>query len=102
MTAESVSPLVSTAWLEEHLHEPGLRIFDTSARIGFEPERGGLQAESGRDEWARAHIPGSGFVDLLQLADAARPSANMLPPGGAVLRGDVGARGRSRAPRRRL
>src|SRR3954462_15203263 len=80
MTAEPVGPLVSTAWLEEHLHEPGLRIFDTSARIGFDPETGKVQAASGRDEWAQAHIPGSGFVDLLELADAARPSAHMLPP----------------------
>src|SRR3954463_15530271 len=79
MTAEPVGPLVSTAWLEEHLHDPGLRIFDTSARIGFDPETGKVQAVSGRDEWAQAHIPGSGFVDLLELADSARPSANMLP-----------------------
>ena len=79
MTAEPVGPLVSTAWLEEHLHEPGLRIFDTSARIGFDPESGEVQAASGRDEWAQAHIPGSGFVDLLELADPARPGASMLP-----------------------
>jgi thiosulfate/3-mercaptopyruvate sulfurtransferase len=79
MTAEPVGPLVSTAWLEEHLHEPGLRIFDTSARIGFDPDSATPHAASGRDDWARAHIPGSGFVDLLELAGPARPSGHMLP-----------------------
>src|SRR5919204_4123373 len=79
MAAEPVGPLVSAAWVEEHLHAPWLRIFDASARIGFDPESEELQVASGRDEWAQAHIPGSGFVDLLKLADPARPSAFMLP-----------------------
>jgi len=48
-----------------------------------------VQAASGRDdEWAQAHIPGSGSSILLELADPARPSASCCPRrlGGGALR----------------
>jgi thiosulfate/3-mercaptopyruvate sulfurtransferase len=55
-----VESLVSAAWLATHLDDPDLRVLDATVQIN--PAVG---MESGRAEWARAHIPGSGFVDLL-------------------------------------
>ena len=48
-------PLVTADWLREHVGEPGLRIIDF---------RWYLQGRSGRDEYAKGHIPGAIFVDL--------------------------------------
>lgn len=51
--------LVETGWLASQLDEPDLRIFDSS--VTLVPFEDGVRPESGRGEWARGHIPGSGF-----------------------------------------
>ena len=56
--------LVETQWLEENLHDPLLRVFDTTIYLSVKPDGGGYQAESGRENWRKAHIPGTGFIDL--------------------------------------
>lgn len=53
--------LVTTAWLEEHLHDPDLRILD--ATVDLDVATGMIT--SGRTRWESGHIPGAAFVDLL-------------------------------------
>jgi thiosulfate/3-mercaptopyruvate sulfurtransferase len=49
-------PLVSTAWLREHLGDPGLRVVDCRFKLG----------EPGATEplWREAPIPGAAFLDV--------------------------------------
>lgn len=75
--------LVSTQWLEDHLGDPDLRIFDATVR--FVPEAGALRVSSGRDEYLARHVPGAGFLDLLSdLSDPDSP-LRFTRPGAARL-----------------
>jgi thiosulfate/3-mercaptopyruvate sulfurtransferase len=71
--------LVSSDWLERHLGDPGLRIFDCTSHLipsGDTTYRVG----SGRNDWLGAHIPGAGYIDIqAELSDAASPYRFMLP-----------------------
>jgi thiosulfate/3-mercaptopyruvate sulfurtransferase len=49
-------PLVTSAWLRERLHEPGLQVVDCRYRLG-EPGAGEVL-------WREEHIPGAAFLDL--------------------------------------
>ncbi len=72
--------LVETAWLADHLHDPDLRLFDCSVDIAYTPGQGST-IRNGRDAYMAAHIPGAGFIDLLDdFADKAAPTRFMLPP----------------------
>jgi thiosulfate/3-mercaptopyruvate sulfurtransferase len=76
------TPLVETSWLSSQLDDPNLRILECTVFLG-PPRQIGEQwtAESGRAAWAKRHIPGSGFADLLYaLSDPASPFPFMLPP----------------------
>ena len=75
-------PMVSTEWLAEHLTDADLRIFDSTIHLPTSP---GERPTSGRDDYARAHIPGAGFLDLIsELSDTSsalpftRPTADQL------------------------
>lgn len=71
--------LVETDWLEAHLHDPDLRILD--ATVYLHPTLiGGLRMESGRENWAKEHIPGSAFVDLIEELSAPHPSYRFVAP----------------------
>ncbi len=50
------SPLVTAAWLLEHLHDPDLRVIDTRFWLG--------KPDAGRAAFEAGHIPGAVFVDL--------------------------------------
>lgn len=69
--------LVSTAWLAEHLDEPGLVVVDASAHL---PDAG----RDARAEFAGGHIPGARFLGLDTLKDfesavpAALPTAEQF------------------------
>ena len=68
--------IVSTAWLNEHLDSPEIRIFDCTTYL--EAPTAGLDAAytvvSGREDFAKGHIPGSGFLDLQEeLSDHSSP-----------------------------
>ncbi len=74
--------LVSTEWLDRHLDDPDLRIFDATIHLPTSP---GEPVGSGRVDYAKAHIPGAGFIDLVsELSDPespfpfTRPSATRL------------------------
>jgi thiosulfate/3-mercaptopyruvate sulfurtransferase len=72
-------PLVETEWLNAHLADPSLRILDCT--VFLKPVEGGVRPESGREEWARGHIPGSAFADLLGDLSARDTSLPvMMPP----------------------
>ncbi|MEQ8660732.1 MAG: sulfurtransferase [Gammaproteobacteria bacterium] len=74
------TPLVSTAWLADHLGAPGLRIYDTTIYLRHKSDGFGYVPESGRAEWAAAHIPGAGFLDVIgELSDAAAGLPFMMP-----------------------
>ena len=67
-------PLVSTAWLAEHLQAPDVRIVDASWYFPHE-ER------DARSEYALAHIPGAVFFDIDDIADETSGLPHMLPSG---------------------
>ena len=67
-----MNPLVSIAWLVEHLADPDLVILDGSWHM----------PQAGRDpakEFAEAHIPGAQFFDIDAIADHAAGLPHMLP-----------------------
>jgi thiosulfate/3-mercaptopyruvate sulfurtransferase len=55
MTAR-FGPLVETAWLREHLGEPGLVVVDCHFVLG--------RPEGGEAAWLEGHIPGAAFLDV--------------------------------------
>jgi thiosulfate/3-mercaptopyruvate sulfurtransferase len=63
-------PLVSTAWLAEHLGE--VSVLDGSWWMPAE-------ARSGRHEYLQAHIPGAAFFDIDAIADHTVDLPHMLP-----------------------
>lgn len=77
-----LDPLVTTDWLAERITDPDLRVFDATIHLPTSP---GDRVKSGRDDYARAHVPGAGFLDLLsELSDASsafpftRPATEQL------------------------
>ncbi|MCC6241422.1 MAG: 3-mercaptopyruvate sulfurtransferase [Gemmatimonadaceae bacterium] len=66
------TPLVSTAWLADHLRDPRLRVLDASMYL---PTAG----RDARAEYAAAHIPGAVFADLAWLSDPEAPFPHTLP-----------------------
>jgi thiosulfate/3-mercaptopyruvate sulfurtransferase len=58
--------LVQTAWLEAHLHDPDLRIYECTTYLRYAEPGAGVpyHPEAGRAEYEAGHIPGAGFLDL--------------------------------------
>ncbi len=79
-------PLVSPEWLNDHLHDPDLRVVDL---------RWYLDGRSGRAAYEGGHIPGAVFVDLeSELSRRDGPGRHPLPERGrfaaAMRRAGVG------------
>jgi thiosulfate/3-mercaptopyruvate sulfurtransferase len=57
--------LVDPGWLQTRLGDPKVRIFDcTMVRV---PQPSGASIwESGKDNWHQAHIPGAGFLNMVE------------------------------------
>jgi thiosulfate/3-mercaptopyruvate sulfurtransferase len=64
MSEAAAPPLVETDWLQSHLDDPAIRVLDCTVHLR-PAEGGGVRPESGREDWARSHVPGSGFADLI-------------------------------------
>ena len=67
MTFPNARYLIEPDWLANHLEDPDLRVLDCSVtfRVHDDPaRRNPIEVLSGREQWQRAHIPGSGFADL--------------------------------------
>ncbi|MFN3858220.1 MAG: 3-mercaptopyruvate sulfurtransferase [Caulobacter sp.] len=65
-------PLVSTAWLAEHLDAPDIRIVDASWFLPGDPR-------DPKAEYALAHIPGAVFFDIEEIVDETSDLPHMLP-----------------------
>ena len=64
--------IVSTEWLEAHLGDADLRVFDCTVYLRPAPPDSGqpYRPESGRADHERGHIPGAAFLDLIdELSD---------------------------------
>ena len=73
--------LVETAWLAEHLGDPGLRVLECTVFLQPADVPGGVRVESGRTKWSEGHIPGAGFIDLQdELSDRTSTLRFMMPP----------------------
>ncbi|HUS95735.1 MAG TPA: rhodanese-like domain-containing protein, partial [Hyphomicrobiaceae bacterium] len=75
--------LVSTEWLAHNLADTSLRIFDCTTYLRYTPGTGKpYRVESGREDYNKAHIPGSAYIDLqLDLSDNDSPFRfTILPP----------------------
>lgn len=65
-------PLVSTAWLQDHLQAPDVRVVDGSWHLPTENR-------DARAEYNEAHIPGAVFFDIDEICDLESPLPHMLP-----------------------
>ena len=75
----SPTPLIDTATLQSRLGDPALRLFDTTVHLA--PRPGGYEVRSGRADYVAGHIPGAGFLDLLEeFADTSHRLRFMMPP----------------------
>ena len=80
MTIKNPQWLIETRELERQLGDAALRILDCTVHLK-PAEGGGVRPASGRDDWSLAHIPGSGYADLLgELSDRDSPLPVMMPP----------------------
>lgn len=66
------APLVSTAWLAEHLGDPALKVVDTTT---FLPTAN----RDARSEYLAGHIPGAVFADIDWLSDETSPLPHTFP-----------------------
>lgn len=67
------TPLVSTAWLADHIEAPDIRVADASWYL---PQAG----RDARAEYRTAHIPRAVFFDIDDLSDDNDPRPHMLAP----------------------
>ncbi|SDK55155.1 3-mercaptopyruvate sulfurtransferase [Aliiruegeria lutimaris] len=65
--------LVSTEWLDAHLHNPDLRVMDASWYL---PAMG----RDARAEYEAGHIPGARFFDIDEISDLRSSLPHMVPP----------------------
>ena len=78
--------LISTEDLARRLGAPGLRLFDCTTYLKPCPE-GGYNAESGRANYDKGHIPGAAYLDLsAELSDRNSTLRFTLPPLDALTR----------------
>jgi thiosulfate/3-mercaptopyruvate sulfurtransferase len=75
MVAQSTpdSPIVSAVWLKSHLSAPDVRVLDATWFMPGSPR-------TGRQAYDAAHIPGSRFFDIDDIADETSALPHMLPP----------------------
>jgi thiosulfate/3-mercaptopyruvate sulfurtransferase len=67
-------PLVSTAWLADHLDAPDVRIVDASWFMPGTPR-------DPKEEFLAGHIPGAVFFDIDEISDETSPLPHMLASG---------------------
>ncbi|MDA1090347.1 MAG: sulfurtransferase [Proteobacteria bacterium] len=76
--------LVETDWLEKNLGDPNLRVFDCTVIADLNPDQNAkfpFAFESGRARFNEGHIPGAGFLNLLdELSDKSSELLFPMPP----------------------
>jgi len=80
-----MDPLVSTEWLQAHLGDPGLVVFDATKYLAHE-------GKDGAAEFERAHVPGARYFDVDVVADPDTTLPHMVPSAGRFerLMGEMG------------
>jgi thiosulfate/3-mercaptopyruvate sulfurtransferase len=79
MTPIADPPLVTTAWLAEHMNEPAVRIVDVRWHSRYENGRG--ISSDDYDGYLSGHIPGAVFAGMIsELSDPQNPLLDMLAP----------------------
>jgi len=71
---ESGDPLVNADWLIKNFDAPDVRVLDATYFADFTNP-----PETGRQAWARGHIPGATHFDIDDIADTSSPLPHMLP-----------------------
>ena len=71
---ESGDPLVSAEWLLKNFDAPDIRVLDATFFADFTNP-----PETGRQVWARGHIPGATYFDIDHVADDTSPYPHMMP-----------------------
>jgi len=66
MADGTVPTLVTPTWLEERLDDPDVRVLDCTVYLRTAENGDGYELESGYEDWAAAHVPGSQFADLIE------------------------------------
>src|SRR5205823_3969429 len=64
--SEGVGPLVTTDWLETHLHDPDLRVVDIRGYVTTRPLAPGVEEATYKgapEEYRAGHVPGAVYVD---------------------------------------
>jgi thiosulfate/3-mercaptopyruvate sulfurtransferase len=93
---DNFDPLVDTAWLQDHLEDPDVRVVDIRGYVKKTDLGGGRQSAEylpAREEYDGAHVPGAIFVDWTRdITDPDNPvPAQVAPPGRfADLMGSLG------------
>jgi len=94
MDEATLPTLVDPGWLEPRLDEPDVRVLDATVHLTPDPDTGEYQLDSGYDDWAGAHIPGSAFADLIEdlseTDDPAYPFQLPTPEAFATAVGELG------------
>jgi thiosulfate/3-mercaptopyruvate sulfurtransferase len=67
--------LVEPDWLEAHLSDPKVRVIDCTVALHV-PRSGERRIDSRREAWAAAHIPGAGYLHLIE--DLSAPRGELL------------------------
>jgi thiosulfate/3-mercaptopyruvate sulfurtransferase len=83
--AEADDALVTTAWLEEHLGNPGVRVVDMRGYVTTRPVAPGVEEATYRgapEEFRAGHVPGAVYVDWTRdIVDPGDPvPAQVAPP----------------------
>ena len=72
--------LVETDWLAQHLEDPGVRVLDCTTHLPPIPDNSYYTVRPGKDDFLKAHIPGSAFIDMdRDVADTTAAFHFMLP-----------------------
>ena len=82
MNYQQPQAIVSTDWLEDHLDDEDVRVFDCTVylRPAAPEDTVPYRPESGRADYQNAHIPGAAFLDLRdELSDPDSPYFFMFP-----------------------
>ena len=86
--------LISTDWLETHLGDPDLRIFDCTTYLRpAPPGEGPYHPESGRADYETEHIPGAGFLDVVGSLSRPHPTLHFMMPEPDEVAAVLGAQG---------
>ena len=84
--------LVSTAWLQDNLDRPDIRVFDCA--VILRPAKPGpYEIESGRAVYDKGHIPGAGFLDLTRDFSDPEAKLNFTKPSPAQMQAALSAHG---------